>query len=150
MGSRAYSFDERELQRRLSELGQRLGEREAEYGPALEEARRRAVALREIVVSALEWFHEAAKASGSPHLEIETSPIRIDDKHVRAVEFELRRGRFVAIVVAKARGEITLVGPFRRGKTEGPCLSFPYGAEHELETALAGFLERFLEEAATP
>ncbi|MEN8182314.1 MAG: hypothetical protein ABFS46_07245, partial [Myxococcota bacterium] len=62
----------------------------------------------------------------------------------------LRRGRHQAIVTVKSRGEVTLVGPFRSGKTEGPCRSFPYDAEEELHKALGDFLERFLEEAATP
>ncbi len=42
------------------------------------------------------------------------------------------------------------MGPFRTGKAEGPCLSFPFDAEAELEKALGDFLEQFLEEAATP
>jgi hypothetical protein len=42
------------------------------------------------------------------------------------------------------------VGPFHRGKAEGPCLSFPFEAEAELRKALGDFLERFLEEAAQP
>jgi hypothetical protein len=53
-------------------------------------------------------------------------------------------------VTVKARGEVTLVGPFHAGKVEGPCRSFPIGSDAEIETALADFLERFLEEAATP
>ena len=76
--------------------------------------------------------------------------MRVDDKHLRAVEFDLVRGRHKAIVTAKSRGEITLVGPFRIGKEEGPCLSFPFDAKDEIRSALASFLERFLEEAATP
>jgi hypothetical protein len=50
----------------------------------------------------------------------------------------------------KARGEVTLVGPFHAGKTEGPCKTFPFAAEAELQKALGDFLERFLAEAATP
>jgi hypothetical protein len=50
----------------------------------------------------------------------------------------------------KSRGEVTLVGPFRDGKTEGPCKSFPFDAESELHDALGDFLEAFLEDAATP
>jgi len=66
------------------------------------------------------------------------------------VEFELRRGRHRAIVTAKSRGEVTLVGPFRAGKVEGPCKSFPLEAQEELHLALGEFLEQFVEEAATP
>ncbi len=50
----------------------------------------------------------------------------------------------------KSRGDVTLVGPFRSGKVEGPCKSFPFDAERELGEALPAFLESFLEEAATP
>ena len=53
-------------------------------------------------------------------------------------------------MTVKSRGEITLVGPFHAGKTEGPCKSFPYGADDELRAALGDFLEEFLTEAATP
>ena len=63
---------------------------------------------------------------------------------------DLRRGRHQAIVTVKSRGEVTLVGPFRAGKVEGPCKSFPFDAEPEIEAELGSFLERFLHEAATP
>ena len=76
--------------------------------------------------------------------------MRADDKHLRAVQFDLTRGRYRAIVTARSRGEVTLVGPFHAGKTEGPCLTFPLDAGDDLRAALASFLERFLEEAATP
>ena len=91
-----------------------------------------------------------AAGAGAPHLRVDLSETRIDDKHVRAVEFELSRGRYRAIVTAKSRGEVTLVGPFRTGKVEGPCASFPFDAGDEVDAALGDFLTRFLEEAATP
>ena len=99
---------------------------------------------------ALERFHAAASAAGAPHLRIEISAVRVDDKHLRAVEFELLRGRHKAIVVAKAHGGVTLVGPFHAGKDEGPCRSFPADATTELDEGLVAFLERFAEAAATP
>ena len=102
------------------------------------------------MAAALERFHAACAAAGAPHLRVEIGEVRADDKHLRAVEFDLTRGRHRAIVTAKSRGDVTLVGPFRTGKTEGPCLSFPIDAEAELRAALVSFLERFLEEAATP
>jgi hypothetical protein len=139
-----------ELDRRLEALGRQLGEREAEHAAGLAGARASADALRERVCAALERFHTAATAAGAPHLRIEVSPVRVDDKHLRAVEFDLTRGRHRAIVVAKARGEVTLVGPFHAGKNEGPCRSFPVDATAELSEGLASFLERFAEEAATP
>ena len=86
----------------------------------------------------------------APHLRIELGEIQVDEKHLRAVEFELRRGRHRAIVTAKSRGDVTLVGPFQAGKVEGPCLSFPFDAGSELHRALGDLLARFVEEAATP
>jgi hypothetical protein len=138
------------LRARLAELGRRLGEREAAHAADLSRAARRAAELRARVAEALDGFHAAARAAGAPHLEIEVSPTRPDDKHLRSVQFELARGRQRAVITVKARGEVTLVGPFRTGKTEGPCRTFPIDAEPEIETALGDFLERFLEEAAAP
>ncbi len=138
------------LAERLREAGTRLGRREAEHGRAVAEAGRIAKALRARVAEALEAFHAAAEAAGAPHLRVDLGPVRTDDKHLRAVQFDLARGRHRAVVTVKSRGEVTLVGPFRAGRTEGPCLSFPTDQEDEIETALAGFLERFVEEAATP
>ena len=106
--------------------------------------------LRGRIEKGLEAFHIAVSNAGAPHLEIALSPVRTDDKHLRSLEFDLVRGRYKAVVTAKSRGDVTLVGPFRIGKAEGPCLTFPFGATDEIEAALATFLEQFLEEAATP
>ena len=139
-----------DLSRRLEALGRSLGEREAAHRDGLEQARAEVEKLRARVADAIESFHQGAAGAGASHLRIEVSPVRVDDKHLRSVEFELERGRHRAIVVAKSKGEVTLVGPYRTGKVEGPCLSFPFESEEELESVLAGFLERFVEEAATP
>jgi len=135
---------------RLERLGQTLGEREANHADALARAQSKAKELRDGVANALERFHTAASKAGAPHLEIVLSEPRMDDKHLRAVEFELRRGRHVAIVTVKSRGDVTLVGPFRAGKTEGPCRTFPFDAQTEIDDAMVDFLTSFLEEAATP
>jgi hypothetical protein len=103
-----------------------------------------------LVERGLEAFHAGADQAGARHLRVELGEVRLDDKHARAVQFDLQRGRHVAIVAVKSRREVTLVGPFRSGKPEGPCLSFPFEAEEELHEALGDFLERFLEEAASP
>lgn len=140
----------RELRERLEGLGRTLGSREAPHRDGLEEARRCVLELREAVAHALEGFHKQAAQSGAPHLQISVGPLRTDDKHLRAVQFDLRRGRYAMIVTAKSRGEVTLVGPFHAGKTEGPCATFPFEARDELYGALVTIVERFLEEAATP
>jgi hypothetical protein len=138
------------LRDRMRALGQELATREAEHRAAVDEARRRAASLRAEVAEALTGWGEAVSAAGTPQLDVELGELRADDKHVRAVEFDLTRGRHRAVVTVKARGEVTLVGPFHAGKTEGPCKSFPFTAEDEIRKALGDFLERFLTEAATP
>ena len=141
---------EPKLADRLEEIGRTLGARESRHVSDLREARVRVGEIRHQVQYALRRFHVAVSDAGAPHLRVEVSEIRIDEKHLRAVEFDVTRGRHKAIVVGKSRGEITLVGPFRTGKAEGPCKSIPFGAEAELEAALGEFLTSFLEEAATP
>jgi hypothetical protein len=135
---------------RLEALGRALGEREAGHRDALEQAHAFAEKLRGRVDAALARFHAATSAAGAPHLCVRLGEIRVDDKHLRAIQFDLSRGRHRAIVTVKARSEVTLVGPFCDGKVEGPCVSFPLDEVPEIERALASFLERFLEEAATP
>lgn len=135
---------------KLEALGREFGEREASFAPALQEARTRAEELRADVSEALARFHGAAEKAGAGHLSFDVSPVRLDDKHVRACEFELSRGRHRAVVTVKSRGEVTLVGPFRAGKPEGPCRSFPLSPSDEFSTAFEGFLASFVEDAATP
>ena len=138
------------LSDRLSALGRTIGQREATHREGLVRARHCVEDLRGRIEKGLEAFHIAVSNAGAPHLEIALSPVRTDDKHLRSLEFDLVRGRYKAVVTAKSRGDVTLVGPFRIGKAEGPCLTFPFGATDEIEAALATFLEQFLEEAATP
>jgi len=138
------------LEARLAEVGRRLGEREAEHSRALASARSRAEELRALVARALEAFHASAEGAGAPQLRVALGEVRLDDKHTRSLQFDLARGRCAGIITVKSRGEVTLVGPFQRGKAEGPCLSFPFEAEAELRKALGDFLERFLEEGAHP
>jgi hypothetical protein len=139
-----------ELAARLDKLGLTLGEREASHQSGLRDARACLESLRSAIAAGLERFHEAAARAGAPQLRIALSEVRPDDKHLRAVQFDLSRGRYRAVVTARSRGELTLVGPFHAGKTEGPCLTFPLDAGDDLRAALASFLEKFLEEAATP
>lgn len=137
------------LEERMAELGRRLSIREGEHQEALEVTKCRASELHGRVKSALDSFHEAALAQ-APQLEISLGEPRVDDKHLRSFEFDLTRGRHRAIVVVKSQGEVTLVGPFHRGKTEGPCRTYPIGADAEIEAALADLLIEFVAEATTP
>jgi hypothetical protein len=139
-----------DLGERLEAAGRELGTREAAHAEGLAEARARAEQLQGQVADALERFHGAASKAGSEHLAADVSTVRIDDKHVRSYQLELSRGRHRAIVTVKSRGEVTLVGPFKAGKNEGPCRSFPLAPTDEFEEALAGFLVSFVEDATTP
>lgn len=134
----------------LEALGRAIGERERAHTEGLSRARVRAQALHAEVESALQRFHSALEAAGASQLRVEQGRVRIDEKHLRSVEFDLCRGRHRAVVVVKSRGEVTLVGPFRVGKAEGPCRSFPMDDDEELAPALASFLGDFVEAAATP
>lgn len=138
------------LAEHLGALGRKLGEREAPHAESIASARARAQELRGQVAAGLDSFQTAATQAGAPHLAISVSAVRVDDKHLRSHEFELERGRHKAIITVKSRGEVTLVGPFRGGKTEGPCRSFPLESSAEFEAALADFLSAYVEEAATP
>jgi hypothetical protein len=144
------SGDRLELADRLEEIGRTLGARESRHASELREARLQVGEVRYQVDCALKRFHAAASEAGAPHLQVEVSELRIDEKHLRAVEFDVSRGRHKGIVVGKSRGEFTLVGPFRTGKTEGPCKAIPFGDATALDAALGDFLALFLEEAATP
>jgi hypothetical protein len=136
------------LRDRMRALGQELAAREAEHRAGLEAAREKAAGLRAEVAAALEGWREGIGTA--PQLAVALGELRPDEKHVRAIEFDLTRGRHRAVITVKARGEVTLVGPFHAGKIEGPCKSFPFDAEAEIRKALGDFLERFLTEAATP
>jgi hypothetical protein len=137
------------LSDRMEELARAVGKREAAHSGDLLRARQKAEELHAQVESAIRRFNQVV-AESAPHMSIDLMPPRVDDKHLHSIEFDLRRGRHRAIVTIKSKGEVTLVGPFREGKNEGPCRSFLFGEEAELDGALGDFLERFIEDAATP
>lgn len=134
---------------RLEKLAKDLVEREQAHATGLAHARSLAAELHDLVAQALERFHAITRGV-APQLGIELGPVRPDDKHLHAVEFDLRRGRHRAVVTVKSRGEVTLVGPFHAGKTEAPCASFPSEERREIEAALSEFLVDFIEQAAAP
>ena len=137
------------LETRLAALGEQLTQRELKHREALADARECADGLHRQVEEGLAGFH-ASVEEAAPHLRIALGEPRVDDKHLHSVQFDLARGRYRAIVTVKSRGEITLVGPFRDGKTEGPCRTFPMPAGDAVAEALEEFLVAFIEEAATP
>src|SRR5512134_2397906 len=86
---------------RLRKLGRSLGEREASHQAGLKDARVCVERLRGRVSEALEAFHRESAAAGAPQLRVVLSEVRPDDKHLRAVQFDLSRGRYRAIVTAR-------------------------------------------------
>jgi hypothetical protein len=137
------------LNDRMEAFARNVVGREAVHADDLAKARARADSLHSRVTTAITRFNEVV-SEGVADFRIDVTPLRIDDKHLHAIEFDLERGRHRAVITVKSKGEVTLVGPFRAGKNEGPCRSFPFAEEAELEAALGDFLERFLEEAAAP
>ncbi len=137
------------LNDRVEAVARSLAKREHRHLEAIESAQYKAAELHREVSAAIDRFN-AVVGETIPYLEIEVSPPHVDEKHLHAIEFDLVRGRHRAIVTVKAKGEVTLVGPFRTGKTEGPCRSFAFDAEQDLDDALGEFLENFLEAAAAP
>lgn len=137
------------LNARIQAIAEGVVEREKSHAEAVAQARSKAEELHGVVASAIDRFNETV-SDRVPELHVEVSAPRIDDKHIHAVEFELGRGRHRAIVTVKSKGEVTLVGPFRTGKKEGPCRSFPVAANDDIQDAMGDFLERFLQEAVSP
>jgi hypothetical protein len=141
-----------DLEARLAERGRALAQREAKHAHALDEARSLAVELHAAAAAALDAYHR--EVIDAPQLSVVLGPVRHDEKHLHAFEFDVRRGRHRAIVVVKSRGEATLVGPFHVGKDEGPCRRVPFapgeGVGDALREALGDLLESFLEEATAP
>lgn len=136
------------LDERAEAMAQAVVRREAAHSDAMAQARSKAEELHARVASAVARFNSVVRDE-LPDLKIDVTPPRVDDKHLHAIEFDLERGRHRAVVTVKSKGEVTLVGPFRAGKNEGPCRSFPFEAAADLDHALGDFLERFLDEAVS-
>ena len=137
------------LNDRIGAIADIVAKREATHAESIARAREKAEELHGRVDSAISLFNQAV-AKSVPYLRVEVTSPRVDDKHLHAVEFDLERGRHRAVITVKSKGEVTLVGPFRAGKKEGPCRSFPVDADEEINDALGDFLDRFLQEAASP
>jgi hypothetical protein len=136
------------LAERLASVGRDLAAREAAHTDALTAARTKAEELHAQAAAAIDAYHGAIE--NAPQLTVRLGDPKIDDKHLHAFEFDVRRGRHRAIVVVKSRGDVTMVGPFRMGKTEGPCRSIAFAETDELDRGLGELFEAFLHEAASP
>ena len=138
-----------DLGSRLRALGDRLVEREASHEAGLETAWQHAREIHTLLAEGVEHYHDAV-LTRAPHLRVELGEPRVDDKHLHSVEVDLQRGRHRAIITFKSKGEVTLVGPFHAGKTEGPCKSHPLSESEKVRAAASDFLLQFVEEATAP
>ena len=134
----------------LEEIGRRLGTRESAQAKELERIKRRAQELHARVQAGLEGFRRGTLEAGAAHLAVTLSDPRIDDKHFHSVQFDLTRGRHRVVITTKSKGEVTLVGPFKAGKQEGPCTSISLDDDDAIDAALVEVLSEFLETAFTP
>ena len=105
-------------------------------------------ALRGRALGSVAAFVRVARERGGAHLtDIGVGPVESDEKHVDCLQFKVARGRWELTCVGKARGVVTLVGPYRRGKPEKPCAEFPLpGAA--ADAALDDLLLALLREAS--
>jgi hypothetical protein len=111
----------------------------------LANARTGAEELRSQAQRCIDAFLRRARALGAEQLgSVSVSAVMPDEKHVNCVQFSIERGRSALLCVAIANaegGKIRLVGPFKRGRTEGPCGDYPLcGREVE-----AGLEQRMLD-----
>jgi hypothetical protein len=122
---------DRGLQERLSAARDHLGE------------------LQRRAAMAVGVFASTARREGAPHLaELLVGPVEPDEKHVDCLQFKVQRGRWEIVCVAHGdRGEVTLVGPYRRGKPEKPCADHPLPSPHA-DKALDELLLHLLREAS--
>jgi hypothetical protein len=135
---------------RFRKLADELASRDPGLTVRLRDARDAARDLRELAFEAIEAFRERSAEIGAPYLgHLEVSPVEPDEKHVDCVQFRVSRGRteLLCIAIASAGGKVRLVGPFKRGKSEGPCADAPLRGP-EVEHALEDRVERLLREAA--
>ena len=135
---------------RFRKLADELGSRDPGLSLRLRDVREAARELRELAFEAVETFRERAAEIGAPYLgNLEVSPVEPDEKHVDCVRFRVTRGRIelLCIAIAQGHGKVRLVGPFKRGKEEGPCADAPLRGP-EVVKALEDRIEQLVREAA--
>lgn len=130
---------------RIEAVASEVAAREAGRAQARQRARELADWLRQRMLSHRARFVAAVEAAGASHLDlIEITAVEPDDKSIRAFQFKIRRGRYEAVVVSKDRGEVMMVGPFKRGQDEGPCNPIHHQGGDPDRELLADHLETFL------
>jgi len=133
---------------RLEKLARELGARDPGLEATLADVRQAVEQLRGLVDTLAGAFKRTAREAGAAHLaNLEVGPVEPDEKHIDCIQFRVARGRWEIVCVAKAKGNVTLVGPFRRGKPEKPCADHPLRGT-ETEQALEDLLVRLIEAAS--
>jgi hypothetical protein len=136
--------------RRFEALAAELAGRQVGLPEQLALIREPAEQLRLQAERAVDAFRARARVLGAEHLtHVTVSRLEPDQKHVNCLQFSIERGRHTLLCVAIANadgGKIRLVGPFRSGKTEGPCAEHP-PCGPEVEAALEQRILDLLREA---
>ncbi len=135
---------------RFRNLADELALRDSDLMVRLRDVRDAARDLRELAFEAVEAFRERAAEIGAPYLgHLEVSAVEPDEKHIDCVQFRVTRGRteLLCIAIAEGPGKVRLVGPFKRGKQEGPCQEAPLRGS-EVEKALEDLIEQLVREAS--
>jgi hypothetical protein len=130
---------------KFESLAEDLARQQGELPRWLQAARAGAEELRRQAQQCVDAFVRRANALGAAQLgSVSVSAVVPDEKHVDCVQFSVERGRSALLCVAIANaegGKVRLVGPFKRGRAEGPCGDYPLqGPEVE-----AGLEERLLD-----
>lgn len=112
--------------RPIETLAKEIAAKEAARLPERRQAEDLAHRLHARARGTLDRFNRAVGEAGAPHLDlVRLGPVEPDDKSVRAFQFRMLRGAWTGLVVTRDKGEIMLVGPFKRGHDEEPCHALP-------------------------
>ncbi len=107
--------------------------------------------MRELADASVQAFVRRACELGADQLtRLHLSPVGPDEKHVDCWQFKLVRGRWelVCVVIAEGEGKVRLVGPFKRGQSEGPCSDHDVHGP-EVEVALQDRIESLIRKACS-
>ncbi|MEE8314650.1 MAG: hypothetical protein V3R91_10025 [Myxococcota bacterium] len=134
---------------RFEQLAVELAGQVPDLPRQLADLREPAEGLRELANASVQAFVRRAGELGAEHLtRLAVSPVVPDEKHVDCLQFTLSRGRWelVCVAIAKGEGKIRLVGPFKQGESETPCLDLPLRGS-EVESALEDGIESLIRQA---
>ncbi len=136
---------------RFEQLAVELAGNQPDLSKRLSELREGAETLRELAHASVQAFkRRACELGAEPLARLDVSPVSPDEKHVDCLQFKLVRGRWelACVIMAKEKGRVRLVGPFKRGQSENPCSD--HGLQGpEVEAALQDRIESLIREACS-